>query len=58
MSIERLTEHKQNAKTCRICGKCFDNETELVAHELTVHPNVRSPEPGTKEGGGKNDKAA
>lgn len=45
MKPDRLIEHKPNPITCKICGKCFDGETELVTHELTVHPNVGSAEP-------------
>lgn len=32
-------------KTCRLCGKSFATEAELVEHEVTAHPNVS----GTKD---------
>jgi hypothetical protein len=57
MTAERLIEHKHSPSTCRICGKCFANETDLVTHELTAHPNVGDSQPQGKPPS-KNDKAA
>jgi len=41
--VNQLIERNQNPSTCRVCGKTFVNEAELVRHELTSHPNVGRP---------------
>jgi hypothetical protein len=30
-------------RTCRMCGKLFVAEPDLVDHEITIHPNVKGP---------------
>ncbi|HVO59531.1 MAG TPA: hypothetical protein VMT53_01280 [Terriglobales bacterium] len=50
-----LIERNQNPSTCKVCGKTFEKEAELVSHELTSHPNVSTPQP---ESPSKKNKAA
>jgi len=37
----------RNRRTCNMCGKLFVGEADLVDHEITVHPNVKSASPAT-----------
>jgi hypothetical protein len=37
----------RNRRTCNMCGKLFLGEADLVDHEITVHPNVKPPNPPT-----------
>ena len=37
----------RNRRTCNMCGKLFLGEADLVDHEITVHPNVKSASPAT-----------
>jgi hypothetical protein len=37
----------RNRRTCNMCGKLFLAEADLVDHEITVHPNVKSASPAT-----------
>jgi DNA polymerase len=57
MKADRLNEHKENISTCKVCGELFENETALVSHELTTHPNVRTPQSQSKPGSEKDNAA-
>jgi hypothetical protein len=35
---ESIIEHAR--RTCRMCGRLFRHESDLVDHEITLHPNV------------------